>query len=324
MCKRVPSGYGAASVSAETVCGEVNGTGEGMFGRATIGAALVVGALVGGSLGAGPSDATAGGGAGAAASGVAARTTTTNATTSRHFIVNLDGSTAPKRFGFNLFDTGIYAADIQALPTGVKAIVWLGQKCPTPATSGFKSTIRRMAKYQRVFGYYLSDEPHLADCPGGPKALASRADFIRTVTGGAQKSMIVLDKHDGSYADYTNFRPQVTHVSLFGLDAYPCNLLHATCELSKINERVNAALSRGFPLGRIVPVYQAFGQGRTSDPYYRMPTATELRQILARWASLVPHPVMDYAYTWGHQDSANPTLRDSTALQGVFKARFVG
>lgn len=246
------------------------------------------------------------------------------ATTKHHYISNLDGSTAPKKLGFTIFDLGPYRSEIRALPSGVRALVWLGQKCPTRADDTFRHTVDRLADLHKVFGYYLADEPHVADCPDGPAAIRSRARYIRRATDGSQRSFIVLDKHDGTYADYKAFSPHETRVSMVGLDAYPCNVTEDGCDLHKINERVNAATRLGFPKRKVVPVYQAFGQENTAEPYYRLPTAKELRRILARWSKLVPSPKMDYTYSWGNQGSADPTLKDSPRLQRVFDTHFSG
>jgi hypothetical protein len=239
--------------------------------------------------------------------------------TTHHFIANLDGATRPHRLGYDIFDTGASRAQIRALPRGVKALVWLGQKCPTAADDSFRATVRRLATNRRVFGYYLADEPHLADCPGGPAALATRTAYIRSASGGRQHTFIVLE-----HADYQAFRPAVTGATLVGVDSYPCSV--EGCRYRKITEKVRMARAAGIPLRRIVPVYQAFGQERTgsSSPYYRMPTARQERRILATWAAAVPHPVMDYTYGWGHQSSVNPSLVDSRALQRVFANWFAG
>jgi hypothetical protein len=234
--------------------------------------------------------------------------------TTKHFITNLKGSTAPAGLGFNVFDTGV--SGVATLPTGVKGLVWLGQKCPTPADATFRATIDKLASNTRVFGYYLSDEPHIADCPGGAAALASRADYIRSRTGGVQKSFIVLSK----IADYGAFKPASSHVDLVGLDPYPCSTASPTCPVRKITDKVNAALAAGIPRAAIVPVYQAFGQEGISGGYYRLPTADQMRAMHAEWDRLVPSPVMDYAYGWSHQSSSNPTLVDSRALQKVIAA----
>ncbi|HET9828699.1 MAG TPA: hypothetical protein VFQ11_09345 [Nocardioidaceae bacterium] len=239
-------------------------------------------------------------------------------TTGNHFVTNLHGEVqAPRSVGFTIFDTGASVEQIAALPQGIRALVWLGQKCPTPADAAFRATVQRLATNPKVFGYYLSDEPHVADCPGGATALASRASFVRAASAGTQVSFIVLSRVE----DYVAFRPTVSRVSLVGLDPYPCSVAHPTCAPSLIDEKVNAAVA-SFARSRIVPVYQAFGQSATASPYYNLPTTAQMSTMLARWTALVPSPAMDYTYGWGHQGSSNPTLIDSAALQGVLRSYF--
>ena len=232
----------------------------------------------------------------------------------KHFISNLKGSTAPKALGYNVFDTS--ASGVATLPAGVQGLVWLGQKCPTPADAAFRSVVDRLASNPRVFGYYLSDEPHVADCPRAAAALASRADYIRSKSRGAQKSFIVLSR----IADYGPLRPAASHVDLVGIDPYPCSVASPGCPVTKIRDKVTAARRAGIPLAAIVPVHQAFGQQNIAGGYYRLPTAAQMRAMLAEWDRLVPAPVMDYAYGWSHQSSSNPTLVDSRALQTVLAA----
>jgi hypothetical protein len=232
----------------------------------------------------------------------------------KHFITNLHGSTAPAALGFDVFDTG--ASTVAYLPTGVSGLVWLGQKCPTPADATFRATVDRLASSPKVFGYYLSDEPHVSDCPGGAAALSTRADYIRSRTGGSQKSFIVLSKT----TDYSAFKPSNSHVDLVGIDPYPCSIASPTCPVSKITDKVVAALNAGIPQAAIVPVFQGFGQEKLSGGYYRLPTAAQMTAMQAEWHRLVPSPVMDYAYGWANQSSSNPTLVDSADLQKVFAA----
>ena len=251
----------------------------------------------------------------------AATTTAVAPSTTNHFITNLHGEVAaPKRIGFTIFDSGSSSAQVAALPTGVRAMVWLGQKCPTKADAAFRSTVTRLASSRKVFAYYLSDEPHIADCPGGPAALASRADYVRQASGGRQKSFVVLSKVE----DFKPFRTGVTHVSMIGLDPYPCSTANPTCDVDKINQRVAAATAAGIPLSRVVPTYQAFGQGATASHYYNLPTVTQMRAMVSRWAKVVPTPPMDYTYGWGHQSSSNPTLVDSPGLRSLFAGYFTG
>lgn len=235
----------------------------------------------------------------------------------RHFIANLKGATAPYSLGYNLADKSSVSS-LSLLPAGVQSVFWLGQKCPKPADSTFKATVNALASNRKVFAYYLSDEPHIADCPGGPAALRSRADYIRTASGGRQKSFVVLSK----IADYKPFAPANSHVDLVGLDPYPCSIAHPQCDLTKIGEKVGAARAAGVPSAAIVPVYQAFGQERTTSHYYNLPTASQEHAMLMEWKRLVPTPVMDYTYGWANQSSANPTLVNSAALQKVFATFF--
>jgi hypothetical protein len=171
-----------------------------------------------------------------------------------------------------------------------------------------------------VLGYYLADEPHIADCPDGPAALATRTRFIDSVSDGRQKSFAVLSEDE----DFHPFRPAVTGLDLVGLDPYPCSEAHPDCDLSKIDREVRVAHDRGIPLRRIVPVYQVFGQGRTDENYYHLPTPDQLDRLLTRWAEVVPSPPMDYSYGWGHQSSANPTLVDAPRLQQLLADFFAG
>jgi hypothetical protein len=232
------------------------------------------------------------------------------ATATKHMVANLGGSTAPAALGYNVFDASVWNVD--SLPAGVQGLVWLGQKCPTVADDTFKSKIDKLASDPKVFGYYLSDEPHIASCPNGPAALKTRIDYIRSKTS-TQHTMVVFSKQ----ADLQAFAPAHTDLDLVGLDPYPCSTANPTCDLSKIGERVGWADSAGVSRSSIVPVFQTFGQENTTSHYYNLPTAAQLQAMLDEWAKYVPAPVMDYSYSWGHQSSANPTLVDSSSLQSV-------
>ena len=240
------------------------------------------------------------------------------AKSTKHFIVNLKGSHAPTKLGYDMLDISASSWAIRSLPKGVQGLAYVGQKCPTPADAAFKRTVRELAGKRKLYGYYLSDEPHLVDCPGGPKALASRADYIRKMTDGRQKSFILLSRDE----DYRPFRPARTNVDLVGLDPYPCSKTNPTCEYAQIGKAVRLATRAGIPLRKIVPVYQAFGQANVADGYYNLPNAKQMRKMLAKWNRWVPNPQMDYTYTWGNQATSNPTLVDSPSLQQVFKAHF--
>lgn len=245
----------------------------------------------------------------------------------RHAIVNLGGSRRPARLGYDIFDVGSSRAAVNALPSGVKGLVWLGQGCPTVADAAFRRTVRALASDRKVFGYYLSDEPHVRTCPGAARGLASRAAFIRSVSHGRQKSFVVISQSSADWAagyrDTRALRPAVTHLDLIGIDSYPCSV--NGCDDSKIAEKVRFAREGGIPLASIVPVYQAFGQENApNENYYRLPSSRQERAMLATWRRQVPHPVFDLTYGWRHQGTANPTLADEPGLQAVFAQFFAG
>lgn len=244
------------------------------------------------------------------------------ATAPHHFIVNVKGHhAAVKQLGFDVIDTGPSKAAIDALPAGTKAMVWLGQKCPTRINGTFRTTVRSLAQDPKVYGYFLSDEPHIAFCPRGPAHLAGRTRFIRNVTGGAQKSFIVLSATEEKLS-YHAFRPAATGVDLVGIDPYPCSITYPKCSFSKITFRVNQAVGDGIPRKKIVPSFQAFGQERIPDHYYNLPTRYQMVKILQRWARAVPRAKLDFTYGWGNQVTSKPTLVNSTTLQAVFKRYF--
>ena len=247
-----------------------------------------------------------------------------------HYVVNLHGqAAAAARLGYDLFDMGPEPSLANALPAGQQALVWLGNldntNCSSPGYSwtAFTAAVRAMAGNPKVFGYFLSDEPHPGGCPNAVADIARRADYIRATDPTHKSFIVVLDGSNACGAalgcEYHALQPAHTHVDLIGVDPYPCNVGNAGsgCDYSKIDSRVHSAESNGIPASVIVPVFQLFGQSCNSGShYYRMPTVLELTTMLAHWSALVPHPVMDYSYSWGEQSSSCPTLADATGLSG--------
>jgi len=255
------------------------------------------------------------------ASETAAPRSLPRATAPHHFIVNAKERRAVKGIGYDVIDTGPSKAAIDALPSGTRAMVWLGEKCPTRIDDAFRASVRSLAHDPKVYGYFLSDEPHIAFCPRGPARLAGRTRFIRRVTGGAQKSFIVLSATEEKLS-YHAFRPAATGVNLVGIDPYPCSITYPRCSFRKISFRVHQAVRAGIPRRKIVPTFQAFGQERIAAHYYNLPTRFQMRRILARWAKAVPRARLDMTYGWGNQPTAKPTLADSGTLQDLMRRYF--
>lgn len=272
---------------------------------------------------------------------------------SLHAAFNTQGDVADLiALGFNLFDvtgsktnpTSVLAL-VNALPEGTQALVWLGnmgnapigQSCPPPGYSDaqFEAQVDILADNPKVFGYNLSDEPHPSVCPDAANAIKARSDYIHTHAPGQKTYITILDGSnmcpEGEGCEYHAFRPEITHVDLFGLDPYPCHFDSAgqpvTCDISKISQRVELATANGIPVSAIVPVFEAFGQeGRLDGKsiYYRTPTTAEFQDMLDLWESLVPNPVFDFAYTWGIQCTASTcpapqSLKNHPELQLLIK-----
>jgi hypothetical protein len=250
-----------------------------------------------------------------------------------HFTVNLGGSyAAAHSVGFNVFDVAGSTSNpagvkskLDALPNGTKAMIWVGNLGKAAGAEGctraqFKAQVDALKDDPRVFGYMIADEPHPILFPTVVGEIAARADYLRAVAPSQKSFIVVLDGSkycDGGLGcEYEALAPSKTHVDIIGVDSYPCNI-SGPCKISKIPERVNAAVRAGIPLDQIAPVYQTFGQ---AGDYYRMPTASELEAMLAAWKKSVPNPPLDYAYTWGAQSSSPEALSNHPELQAVVKA----
>ncbi|MEN3613147.1 hypothetical protein AAH979_26790 [Plantactinospora sp. ZYX-F-223] len=249
--------------------------------------------------------------------------------TTLHYTNNVGYSSGPKGVGFNLWDLGPYPEDVAALPAGHRALVWVGgdnSTCTSEYTdSEFNALVDDLAGSDKVFGWYLWDEPDLDACPTLIDLLKRRAAAIRSRTGGRQLSFVASGGGDGEAAP-PELAPARSGVDLIGLDPYPCRIGEA-CEYSLIDQAVRQTIANGTPASAIVPVFQAFGQTCASIPAdhrkWRMPTGAELDQIFARWDSLVPSPVFDDAYSWGTQPEWScPSLSSNPTIQNRFKTRF--
>jgi hypothetical protein len=241
--------------------------------------------------------------------------TITGPDTTLHYAANgniVNGVYAPAVDGFNLADVSS-AAELDALPTGVKGLVYLGMT--DGVTAAFKAVVDACKGNPNLYGFYLADEPN-----GDPTIAANlkaEAAYIHANLPGAITYMTEQNlSADTSPTFY--YTPANTGIDLFGLDPYPVNTnVPNSLDYNIIPTAVAAAEKAGIPLSAIVPVYQAFGGG--GYPTYILPTAAQAQQILATWASVVPNPAFDYAYSWGTQLNDTALSNDPT-LAAVFAA----
>ena len=226
----------------------------------------------------------------------------------------------PASLGFNVVDVES-TWDATHLPAGTKGMVWLGL-CDG-ADAAFVRAVTRYLGNAGVFGYYLFDDPD----PSGrgesgctPAHLKEESDWIHAHDSGRKTFVLLMNlagSADPSYQGTAN--PANTGIDLYGLDPYPCRTELAGCAYSYITKAVGAAEAWGIPAAQLVPVFQTFGGGAWPDDgggSYALPTAAQEMQILATWDSVLPHPVLDYAYSWGSQ-RGDTALSAAPSLQPV-------
>lgn len=240
-------------------------------------------------------------------------------TTLLHYTANgnfVNGQYAPGADGFNLADISS-ASQLSELPSGVKALVYLGMT--GGVTASFEAAVKPFIGSSQVYGFYLADEPS----PSATTAANFKAesDWIHANDPGA-KTFIVEENSSGNLTPQYYYTPANTHIDLFGLDPYPVQTnVPNNYDLNIIPLAVQAAESSGIPQNDLVPVYQAFGGGGYAS--WILPTAAQEQAILSEWGSVLPDPAFDYAYSWGVQ-AGDTALSNDPALQLVFTAHNQG
>ncbi len=251
--------------------------------------------------------------------------------TSLHLAANgnfdANGTFAPGKLGFNLADVSDEAR-LSSLPAGVKALAWIG-RC-SGVDAGFLDAVRPYLGHEQVFGFNLMDDPD----PTGRYApvctaekLKAESDWIHANMPGTKTFIVLMNLGSSRKPSFAGaYTPVNSDIDLFGVSPYPCRTELRSCDFDMIGRFVAAAEAAGIPNNAIVPVYQSFGGGTwmdDGDGRYRLPTAAEAREMIARWDGLVPSPAFDYVYSWGPQ-RGDAALQESPALQSVFRNRNAG
>ena len=241
--------------------------------------------------------------------------------TNLHYAPNANfdsnGNYLPGADGFNLADISDVGT-LNSLPTDVVGLAWVGLCNGVDST--FTATIQPFIGNPKLFGFYLMDEPD----PTGQYAplctaanLMAESDWIHAHLPGAKTFIVMMNLGTPTSPTYANtYNPANTHIDLFGPDPYPVRpQFTGGVNYNVIGAAVSAAEAAGIPASSIVPVYQAFGGGGFTS--YTLPTAAQEQQILSTWASVVPTPAFDYAYSWGVQDG-DQALSTTPDLQPIF------
>jgi hypothetical protein len=231
-----------------------------------------------------------------------------------------DGRYLSGQDGFNLADVST-PAQLAGLPTGVRGLVYLGS-C-TGANRDFAAAVGAFSGSAKLFGFYLIDEPDPATCPAAN--LRSESTYIHAHIPGARTFILEQNLSASTHPSYAGgYDPANTGIDLFGIDPYPCRTELNGCDPTMIASYVTAAERFGVPSSSIVPVFQAFGGGSWIDDgggHYRLPTADQLKSMLAQWATLIPSPVFDFVYSWGSQRGDLALSAAPADLHAVFAAR---
>jgi hypothetical protein len=231
---------------------------------------------------------------------------------------NHSGEYTPGADGFNLADVDAYPkSQLDGLPAGVHGLVWIGT-C-AGVTASFQSEVDSFIGDPKLFGFYITDEPTPKTCPA--QDLLAEDNYIHANVPGAKTFAILENIGKSAVPTFTGaYTPQDCGLDLIGIDPYPVRseVLGAP-RYQMIAQYVHAVEAWGWPASSIVPVYQTFGNSYPDDSngYWVLPTAEQERQMLAYWAEVVPHPVFDYAYSWGPQHGDEALVEDPP-LQAVF------
>ena len=242
-----------------------------------------------------------------------------------HFAANenfdASGAFLPSSAGFNLADVSS-RRELDLLPRGAMGLMWVGL-CEG-VTAKFKAVVRPVINHPKTFGFYLIDDPDpsgrwRAQC--NPSDLRAESDWIHRHRPAAMTFVALMNVGSSASPSFSSvYRPNVSHIDLFGISPYPCRTGSSECDYNMIDRFLRSSRDAGIPLDRIVPTFQSFGGGewRTdSGDAYRLPTPFELKVMLERWNKLAPAPVFDYAYSWGSQRS-DVSLAASAGLKAVF------
>jgi hypothetical protein len=235
--------------------------------------------------------------------------------------IDSQGNFAPAKAGFNLADVSS-VDELNALPPGVKGLVWLDQG--DGVTQSFIDAVTPYIGNPKVYGFFLKDEPDPTGQWGDfvtAENLKAESDWIHSHVTGAKTFITMMNMGSSDNPSFANtYTPENTHIDLFGIDPYPVRSGSGPIDYNMIDKAVAAAEASGIPTANIVPVFQTFGGGNWVDDqggHYVMPTAAQEQQMLAHWQAVVPNAAFDYAYSWGSQNG-DVSLENSPELQNVF------
>jgi len=125
------------------------------------------------------------------------------------------GNYVPAQAGFNLADVSS-VSELDSLPSGVKGLVYLGL-C-NGADSSFINAVQLFIGHQKLFGFYLMDQPDPTgrSAPLCPAAnLMAESDWIHANVPGAQTFIVMININTSTAPVYANtYDPANSHIDL--------------------------------------------------------------------------------------------------------------
>lgn len=212
--------------------------------------------------------------------------------------------------GVSWVHTSAYRRLLRALPDGVLSIAWLGgydnEECHFRENRDWVTErVKSLRRHPKLAAWFIDDEPHGAEeCPRVRRQLRVRIRLVKSLD--PRHPTMLSENRLEAFDDLDNL------ADIFVVIRYPCSH-DSGCDLSKIDESAAAAKAAG------IRSFWAAPQVFTND-YYAMPAASELQEILDRWASNDAAGYMPYI--WDGSTGENDYLLKHPELQEVLRAWF--
>jgi hypothetical protein len=208
-------------------------------------------------------------------------------------------STEPRRAvrnAWNLLDVGsVSSAD--ALPARAKGLVWVGDydngSCTWERSDAeVRSEVQKAVGDQKVYGFFISDEPNPYDCPNAPADHRARSKLIHSIAS-SKRTVIVLDSNGFSGQESQDALDQLPDwkgtADYIGLDPYPC-YRGERCHFSWVKKTIARANAAGLQYWGVT---QAF-----DGDSWRWPTPAQEARLLTLWAHSRQRGYMTFAWNW--------------------------
>ena len=226
------------------------------------------------------------------------------------------GQYLPGADGFNLADVSSKYV-LNSLPAGVRGLVYLGT-C-AGATSSFDATVDAFAGNAKLFGFYVIDEP--TSRRALPPTSRPRTTGFTVTSPVHTPSRSSRTSARRSLRALAGTRPPTATLTLSAWIRTRCapnsarrTTLRSANPSPTFRRRRAGRSARSCRYSR-----RSAGAAGEATATWTLPTPSEEQQLLATWASVLPGPLFDYAYSWGQQ-KGDTSLSMSPGLQQVFAA----